>query len=269
MPMHITWKFRTILLLCVSLLSLQILSCTSSERPFAPPLFIAHAGGGIDGQTYTNTLEALNTNYKKGFRCFEIDFSWTADGELVAIHDWYDYDTFEKNYSVPDELKGKIPTKAQFLRLKTKTGLTPLSLESVLKWTAKKRDAFIVTDVKEENIKALGVISRDFKKYQKYVIPQIYYYQEYDEVRKLGFENIILTLYRMRIDPAEVLWFAKNYNLFAVTMALEVARSSRLASLLARNNTRVYVHTVNDSKTFDALREMGVFGIYTDFVAPP
>ena len=34
------------------------------------PKFVAHAGGGINNLIYTNSLEALDSNYKKGFRFF-------------------------------------------------------------------------------------------------------------------------------------------------------------------------------------------------------
>ena len=50
--------------------------------------FIAHAGGAIEGQTYTNTKEALERANGNGFRLIELDFSQTADGILVAVHDW-------------------------------------------------------------------------------------------------------------------------------------------------------------------------------------
>lgn len=52
------------------------------------PLMIAHAGGGINSQNYSNSLEALEYNYQQGFRYFEIDFSWTSDAQLVCLHDW-------------------------------------------------------------------------------------------------------------------------------------------------------------------------------------
>lgn len=50
--------------------------------------FIAHAGGAVQGKTYTNSLEALNASYKKGFRLFELDIIKTSDGEFVAAHNW-------------------------------------------------------------------------------------------------------------------------------------------------------------------------------------
>jgi glycerophosphoryl diester phosphodiesterase len=262
--MHIIRHPRNISLLCVLLLSLQFLSCTSPERQVEPPLFIAHAGGGLDGQSYTNSLEALNTNYEKGFRFFEMDFSWTADDALVAIHDWGKYE--RKLFVVPDDMK--VPTKAQFLQLKSKTGLTQLSLQDVVKWAEEKRDVFIITDVKNENIKALQKISTDFEKFKKYFIPQVYNYQEYDQAVELGYNNVILTLYRMRIVPFEVASFAKDKDPFAITMATEVVQTGLAYHLHTKYNTRVYAHTVNDIKEFNSLREIGVFGVYTDYLGP-
>jgi glycerophosphoryl diester phosphodiesterase len=54
---------------------------------------IAHAGGTLfdrDGAmlTYTNSKEAIEQNYRRGHRVFEIDFSLTRDGYLAAVHDW-------------------------------------------------------------------------------------------------------------------------------------------------------------------------------------
>ncbi|MDR1388703.1 MAG: hypothetical protein LBJ31_01825 [Treponema sp.] len=56
-------------------------------------LLIAHAGGALFGAggetlTYTNSLEAVEQNYMRGHRVFEIDFSLTKDGKLAAVHDW-------------------------------------------------------------------------------------------------------------------------------------------------------------------------------------
>jgi glycerophosphoryl diester phosphodiesterase len=161
------------------------------RKKISAPILIAHAGGAINGQIYTNSIEALNSNYNKGFRFFEIDFSWTSDDELVAIHDWFKYDTFQEMFYVPPGMK--IPNKEQFLQLKIKTGLTQLSLEDILKWAAEKGDAYIVTDIKAENIKALRKISTDYNRYIKYIIPQAYNYSEYDESIKL--ESAILSLH--------------------------------------------------------------------------
>jgi glycerophosphoryl diester phosphodiesterase len=226
-------------------------------------MLIAHAGGAIHNQTYTNSLEALNSNYEKGFRFFEIDFSWTSDGELVAIHDW---DVSFQDMFYLEEIF-TIPTRDQFLALKGRTGLTQLSFENVLRWAHDKQDVFIVTDIKESNIEALIKATNDFSDSLLYFIPQVYSYEEYEQASVLGFKNIILTLYKMKINPNELIFFAKKENPFAITMHWEVARAG-MAYYLNKIGIIVYAHTVNDHDKLIDLSAVGVFGIYTDFISP-
>ena len=40
------------------------------------------------GYKYLNVLEALDENYSKGFRLFELDLLLTSDNYIVAAHDW-------------------------------------------------------------------------------------------------------------------------------------------------------------------------------------
>lgn len=253
-------------LLQICLLFTALLLCrplpVSAGSGVVPPMFIAHAGGAVDGATYTNSLEALNASYEKGFRFFEVDFSWTADAELVAVHDW---ESAPDLLSIPGGIE--VPTKSQFLQLKTKTGLTTLGLEDVLQWAGGKGDVYIVTDIRDGNVDALRKIRDKHGKFQNRVIPQVYSYREYDEVSRLGYGNIILTLYRMKIEPGEVLSFCRERLPFAVTMHWRIAQSG-LADLLHDNHVVVYAHTVNDPEMFSALTTVGVFGIYTDEISP-
>ncbi len=53
-----------------------------------PGYFIAHAGGAIDGSTYTNSREAIELAIKNGFKFIETDLITTTDGHLFAAHDW-------------------------------------------------------------------------------------------------------------------------------------------------------------------------------------
>ena len=71
------------------LLLMAFLVGSSASAQLNPDLpRIAHAGGQVNGATYTNSLEALEENYQAGFRAFEIDFSFTSDRQLVCLHDW-------------------------------------------------------------------------------------------------------------------------------------------------------------------------------------
>lgn len=256
---------RLFLIVVLLVITQNGLCLASGQGILTPPIVIAHAGGSINQMTYTNSLEALNANYDKGFRFFEIDLSWTSDEELVAIHDWED--ALKANF-LESDLPVSALRKNEFLKLHMKSELTQLSLEDVLRWAKTKKDTYIVTDIKSDNIKALIEINNKFTEYKQYVIPQVYNYMEYEKASSLGYPKIILTIYRMKTDPVELLKFALQKSPFAVTMPWQAVQSG-LAFDLYRNNVRVYAHTVNELNHFLELRKMGVFGIYTDYIAPP
>jgi Sulfatase len=102
--------------------------------------FIAHAGGQIDHHNYTNSLEALNLSYERGFRLFELDIIQTSDSVYVAAHDW-DYWASLTGY------RGKLPVSAaEFQKHKIKRKYTPLTVEGINAWFQSHSDAILVTD---------------------------------------------------------------------------------------------------------------------------
>ena len=52
----------------------------------SPSHLIAHAGGAIDGHTYTNSKEALINALDKGFTYIELDLYETSDSNVVCLH---------------------------------------------------------------------------------------------------------------------------------------------------------------------------------------
>ena len=48
--------------------------------------YIMHAGGGINGHKYTNSLDAIKKCYDEGERLYEIDLSFSSDKKLVLAH---------------------------------------------------------------------------------------------------------------------------------------------------------------------------------------
>jgi lipoteichoic acid synthase len=108
-----------------------------------PDIFIAHAGGAIDSTIYTNSLEALNSSYKKGCRIFELDIIETSDGKFVAAHDWTVY---KEMVYYPYEIDGTPLTENQFLSFKIKNEYTPLNMVRINEWFSRHSDAILVTD---------------------------------------------------------------------------------------------------------------------------
>lgn len=102
--------------------------------------FIAHAGGGIDGRKYTNSLEALNHNYAQGFRFFELDIIKTSDNYYVAAHGW---DSWAKNTGYIGELP---PSRKVFLDNKILNKYTSLDIDAINTWFSLHPEAVLVTD---------------------------------------------------------------------------------------------------------------------------
>ncbi|WP_114785888.1 sulfatase-like hydrolase/transferase [Vibrio tetraodonis] len=102
--------------------------------------YIAHAGGAIDGITYTNSKDSLDLFYKKGFKLFELDLLETSDGYLVAAHDWNEWKTIS-NY------KGALPpTLDEFKKHLLYGKYEPLSMKDISQWFEIHDDSILVTD---------------------------------------------------------------------------------------------------------------------------
>lgn len=102
--------------------------------------FIAHAGGAVGGHTYTNSLDALDHNYERGFRLFELDIIETADGAFVAAHDW-------EHWSRITGYTGELPpSRETFLSHRIHGRFTPLDMAAINDWFERHGDATLVTD---------------------------------------------------------------------------------------------------------------------------
>jgi len=249
----------------VFIFSLLFFTKNTLAEPVFPRL-IAHAGGEVRGIQYSNSFEALEFNYALGIRYFEIDLNWTSDGQLVAIHDWAS--TYKSQFVVDDD--SRVPSLDEFRALISKAGLAQMDIDELIRWLIDKRDAYLVTDVKSNNVKAISLIAKKYPSAIDKIIPQIYNFDEYTEAVRLGYKDIILTIYKMEIDElSQIDVFCTKNKVFAVTMPVSAAVNSPLAVLLNRLGVKVYAHTVNDFKMFSRLRSFGVYGIYTDKLRLP
>jgi glycerophosphoryl diester phosphodiesterase len=232
----------------------------TGAAPPVPSLAVAHAGGEIGGKTYTNSIEALEENYRRGYRLFELDFDWTADNELVATHNW-------AGYRGPRH--GGAPTLADFLA-QTPGPFRPASRFMIYEWLTAHGDAYIITDVKNRSLEALAQIRMERPALVPRFIPQIYLFKDYELAASQGYRHIILTLYRCLGSTADaaIVDFARTRRLFAVTVPSNRCLEGGLAAELARMNVPVYVHTVNELSVYERLAARGAHGVYTDRLLP-
>jgi lipoteichoic acid synthase len=229
--------------------------------PLPVPKYIAHAGGVVANTCYTNSQEAFQENYRRGHRFFEIDLNWTSDGHLVLTHDW----GANFHFLFPTSKISGPHSLDEFLALRIKNNLTPMSFAKLVDWLRTHPDARIVTDVKSDNLRALKEIAETCPDMIDRVIPQIYAFEEYEPVRDMGYRNIILTLYLKLYTDEPLLRFVRNHKLFGVTMWTERAME-KLPRKLRRRNVPVFAHTINSPQEQQQLESNGVSGFYTDFL---
>lgn len=238
------------------------LSWPAVPSPVAPPLLIAHAAGAYHGMVYLNSRDALTHNYALGHRLFEMDFCWTADGKLVSIHDWHD--SWKRLFPGADH--AQIPTRAAFLKAKMIDGQTQIDLPRLRDWLAAHPDAYIVTDIRGRNVYALQRFKAVLGAQQKQIIPQMYHPDRYADIRALGYNQIIYTLYATKRSVDALLQFIHATPLFAVTVNPAQYDVDRIVTALRGSGTPVYVHTFNHVADFARFRKQGVHGLYSGFL---
>jgi hypothetical protein len=128
-------------------------------------------------------------------------------------------------------------------------------------------NAYIVTDIKHDNIKGLNLITRQINNYKDRIIPQIYQPHEYQPIRDLGYRFIIWTLYKFQGDQDLVLKHAAEMDLLAITMPKTRAEKG-LATSLKPLGIPTYVHTINKLDEVILYKtQYGLSSVYTDVLS--
>ncbi|WP_025640575.1 glycerophosphodiester phosphodiesterase family protein [Schnuerera ultunensis] len=247
-----------IIILGLFMINRNSIALNINNKKLSPPSLVAHAGGAIYGFKLTNSLEALEESHKNGFKLIEMDFEWTSDGKIVAIHDW---GPMVKRLFMTEE---RVLSLEEFKNSEVFMDLTLLEFDEVVDWFVSKEDMYLVTDTKGDNKRLLTYIFENHKKAQNRIIPQVYSFEEYELAKNMGFNNIILTLYKADYTDEDIVEFARENEIFAITMPLDRG-SSTLPMRLKEIGVFTYVHTINELYVFEELYEKGVGGIYTDF----
>jgi glycerophosphoryl diester phosphodiesterase len=219
-----------------------------------PRRFIAHAGGEIDARRYTNSREALDISYAKGFRMLELDLIKTLDGELVAAHDW-DHWRGATGSATPT------PTLAEFKATLLHGKYQPLALGDIVKWFDQHRDAVLVTD-KTDDYPALARAFRDPER----LVVEVFSLAHFDHALRSGIRYPMISLeWATRFEHASIAALAGDrrtrFFAFPATRAVEQERALRVLSAAGKC---VYAYSSNET----AFVERGVrglfYGVYTD-----
>lgn len=230
--------------------------------------YIAHACGGIDGNTYTNSREAFIYNYEQGQRVFEIDFNLSSDGALIAAHD---EDTWKSKAGTD------LPyTLENFDQLPLMGKYESLNAGEVVELLAAYPDAYVVTDTKgNAKIETMLAFSQlvycaknTHPEVLDRIIPQIYNEEMLRWVNAVHpFRSVIFTLYQIPWTSEEILDFCMESGVRFITIPRDLVLQE-VIDIWDTLGIQVGVHTINDPEEAKRLLDMGVDMIYTDFILP-
>ncbi|MEY8481361.1 glycerophosphodiester phosphodiesterase family protein [Lachnospiraceae bacterium 48-21] len=245
------------------------------------PALIAHAGGTIREKEYnsyyTNSLEALVTNYNLGHRVFEFDFYLTSDQKLAAVHDWVQFGYQDGTALSSEEWKnfktyGSPVTEGRY---------TTMLVEDILDEMMVNKDIFIVTDTKafeitdEETRLQFQLIydeamKRDPELLNRF-IPQIYNEEMYEMLASIyHFPSIIYTIYATTASAEQIMNFSVQHdNIKVITAPVSDLRfGEEEIDTLHSSGLLLYNHTIHTYAELSAGRAKGVDGFYTGLLLP-
>ncbi|TJY40976.1 glycerophosphodiester phosphodiesterase [Cohnella pontilimi] len=219
------------LVLLIALLTLSVPWRVMADTPkdWTDQRLIAHAMGGIDGKTYTNCYEAFTSNYGKGFRVFEVDLQFTADGQLVARHDWSPGMYKHLGQERPAVENHQPLSWMTFKELPIHKQFQPLDIDDILQLMGLFPDVYLVTDTKnlqtatiqkQFRLIADKLIQYDDRSIGRRIVPQLYNRKMYDLLEEIyPFDSYIYTLYQSKDTDKQVLNFVRSTpKVKAVTM---------------------------------------------------
>ncbi len=218
--------------------------------------YIAHAGGGIDDNSYTNSLEAIKSSIHDGKKLIEIDLIETSDGHLVGAHHWSHFKSLTSGK--PAKEFDELPlTLSEFKKRKILNRYTPVSLKDISALFSIHTDLILVTD-KTNNFE---LIKRDFQHHDRLIV-EIFGSANYFEALKVGG---FVPAMNTSLSALEVKFIDDN-NVKYITTSTASLKGSRLNAMkrLKENGVHIFVYTTNE-KDFINKHNGYVTAFYTDY----
>jgi hypothetical protein len=255
---------------------LQPQSLVDAYNPYG---YIAHAGGGYEGRTYTNSRDAVLHNYGRGFRVFELDFVVLRDGTVLAAHTG-----LENYYGLSKPFQDA--TWAEIAGQRFDGRYTIMRSDEVVQLLRDHPDMYVVLDTKYSH----DHIFRRFVSQtggshalMDRVVPHIKDQAELDLYRNTWpLRNYLIALYRTQytgaLDDPAVVSFVRNNRAPGVMMwwqdrdpALTLAQnhfqSRRFTPTFAQQlqgaGAVAFVHSIRDDAVVPRFESLAV-GIYSD-----
>lgn len=232
---------------------------------------VAHAMGDIEGHEYTNSLEAFEENYARGYRVFEVDFGLSdPEWTMICLHD-------EQQWREQTGVGKSVPCSyEQFMLSKIHGKYTTMDYRDVIDLMIQYPDIYIITDTKYSQQQDVIFQFSQIVKYAlekdasvlERLIPQIYHENMLQWVMAVHpFRSVIYTLYATEWTQESVQAFCERSGVGMVTMWASLAKPE-IVDAWKQEGIHTAVHTVNHEQEAHDCFNRGVQLVYTDDLNP-
>lgn len=228
--------------------------------------FLAHAGGSPQGllpvDIYTNSREAFEASYENGFRAFELDLLYLADGTVVAAHDGYE-DVYGLDIPFGEATRDDVIGR----RYRGEGGMYPLLLgEDVIDLMAAYPDVWVILDSKWEHTeiaRTLVELAGDDGIADR-MVPHL---ASREHVRELEdvypFPEMMIAIYRWPLSDTAIVSAAEDIGVDNVMMWWDRRWSEGTQAILDDAGLNTWVHTPDDPAVIGDFLDRGV-RLYSD-----
>lgn len=252
---------RNIVLL---LLTSLLFSCMTQGKVEHAQL-IAHAGGSIDGNIYTNSMEAMHKAARDGYEFIEFDLMFTSDSVLVAAHSWSEFNTMtgygHKGDSAPD-LK-------DFISRRIYNRYTPLSAADINEFFSERPDLYLVTDKVSDS----EILSSYFPELKERMVVEAFSYKDYCRLVEDGYFRVMYSCMASDLDDTLMknLLFDKLFpgkRVEWITLHTSGFESRMFIFLNTVRKFNIALFTVDDYKEIPEKYKNRASMIYTNGIMP-
>jgi glycerophosphoryl diester phosphodiesterase len=216
--------------------------------------FIAHAGGGIDEYTYTNSLESVNLSISKGYKLIEIDLRETKDKHFVGVNTWKKYK--KNNFFKEEDINDEPIYLEEFKKIKIFKKYTPLTVDKINEIFTKNNDLILVID-KTNNFKK---INKDFSFDKKRIMVEVFGKKNYLRSIKDGIYNPMFSATSEDYD-----FIIKNDIKMITAHSADITKNTKIYKTLIDRGVKVFVYSSNNKKFIEENLGNTFSAVYTDF----
>lgn len=221
---------------------------------------IAHAGGGIGGRPYTNSIEAMEEAAKNGFTMVELDLDLTSDGKIAAVHDW---DYFRGITSNPKT--GRAMSHEEFMRQKIYGRFSPADEAAINAFFTKNKNIFLITD----KIRDYKKLAETFK-FTDRIIAETFSFKDYEKALEAGIRYPALNLNALgSVNPKQIL---KKKILMATVSDVFLEQYAAEIRLLHESGITIMVYAptkvINNPDYLKGILGRSASMAYVDYCSP-